>query len=195
MKYKIYYGQNKCKIPGYLLNMITGSSVNLAEYIRDMEEPTIKVDESNNYVTMTFEPIPADIAAALIADDKLRFQVVRHKANSRHTSNIDFPYEFEYAKYQYDGVVNVKYGLSIPNNGNRGGQNLGIVTRPTLSELTSGVIERDMSGLFDSIRLHKCQTHTQTSPFVAEFYFGFIYWESFSASPDIFKMGYYSREE
>lgn len=177
MKYKIYYGQDKCKIPGYLLNMITSSETSLAEYIRNMPEPTIEVEDG--IVTMTFEPISADIASALIEDDRLRFQVVRHKANSSHTQQIDFPYSFNHSKYiNYStGIPNEKYGLSIPNNGYTGAE-FKCVTRPTISELTSGTITRDMSGLLDNIRLHKCQVKGSQSPWEAEFYFGFIYWRS-----------------
>lgn len=194
MKYSVYYGDSKCVVYNtdvlYSLNM-TSMSNSLDSYIRNMPEPTVSVDD-NDFVTMTFEPIPENIASLIIEDDRLRFQVVRHKANSNHTKNLNFPYSFEYDKYEYGGIVNSKYGLSIPNNGvNR----LRIVTKPTLSELTSGTIIRDMSDLFQTIELHKCQTYTETQPFVAEFYFGFIYWKSWNDVPDTFKMGYYSRPE
>lgn len=187
-KYKIYYNESNCKIPNFTLNLVNN---NLAEYIKNMEEPIISVN--NDYVTMIFEPIPQTIASQLIQERKLKFQVVRHKANSSHTKNVIFPYSFKFSKYiNPSEIQNPKWGISIPNNGSN---NLKIVTNPTLSELTSGTLTRDMSDLFRNIKLHKCQTYTETSPWIAEFYFGFIYWENWSKPPRIFKMGYYSREE
>ena len=130
----------------------------------------------------------------LVSNGRLKFQVVRHKANSSHTKKINFPYTFQFPKYGNKGVENEKYGLSIPNNGNSLEGGLNIVTNPTVNELTSGTISRDMSGLFNNIRLKKCQIKFPANPYIAEFYFGFIYWEDWNSFPDIFKMGYYSRQ-
>ena len=197
MKYKTYYKGSKVVWYNtdvlYTLNMTSAQDINIADYIRSMPEPTVSVDE-DDFVTMTFEPIPENIASLIIEDDKLRFQVVRHKANSSHSKNIYFPYSFQFEKYiNLAEEQNLRWGISIPNNGWQGAV-FNVVTRPTISELTSGKIVRDMSGLFNNMRLCKCQTN-YTRPWTAEYYFGFIYWKSFSSAPDTFKMGYYSRVE
>ena len=150
MKYKTYYKGSKVVWYNtdvlYTLNMTSAQDINIADYIRSMPEPTVSVDE-DDFVTMTFEPIPENIASLIIEDDKLRFQVVRHKANSSHSKNIYFPYSFQFEKYiNLNEEQNLRWGISIPNNGWQGAV-FNVVTRPTISELTSGKIVRDMSGL------------------------------------------------
>lgn len=111
MKYQVYYLGSKCKVSTAgsvcILNMKKrNNNGKFASYISSMAEPTIEV--SNDIVTMYFEPIPVAIATEIVAEQRLKFQVVRHKANSSHTNKINFPYEFEFHTYWNHGQYNEK---------------------------------------------------------------------------------------
>ena len=212
MKYKIYHKGSR--VMSYqkddrciLFAPVEGEDVDLAEYIRNMPEPTVEVD--GNIVSFTFEPVPQKVAEKLVESKKLRFQVVRHKACSAHSSGLNpyFQYSWEFPKYkEYQKKkpgqqkseqieINEYHSISIPNNGNDG-KKLNIVSTPTVEELTEGYLERNVKNFFDYIILKKCKAHGKgrNNQWTAEFYFGFIYWEDLAGTPRIFKMDYYSRD-
>ena len=201
MKYKIRINRKKYEIyDGFGHKWQVGKDPEIMAprvFIEKMNEPALFMDD-NFRCTFVFDPVPPKVAEEMVRENKVRMQVIRHRANSRHSPvGKYFPYSFMRPIYQYDGHRNECYGLAIMNNGSKS-HPTNLISKPTYEELVSGQLIRDLSGIKNDTRppyiSDHCQTHSEDlwDDFYQEFYIGFIYWDSFNETPKLFKMAYWA---
>lgn len=193
MKYKIYYNGDKVKIPGFVVNM--GSTIvpskhraEIEAYIDNMDEPEL-TDNGDGTVTLSFDPIPEEMATWMVESKTVFFNIVRqnigncdgsrYERPTKFTVRQTFPYEWDYVQH------GVSSDISIPNTlSDRENRHIQI------NELKSGSITRDISYVYDfqySNSWSKMRAR-ESANFYLEFYMGIIYFDS-DNKPALYKMG------
>lgn len=199
MKYKVYSGTSKYSVYNgdnhYTLNMYKSGKYpkhreEIEAYIDNMNEPTL-IDNGNGSVTLTFNPIPQEMATWMVQSKTVFFNIVRQNLGNRnsrdhisddktwkgskHFVETYFPYEWDHIKTRNDP--------SIPNT------EIDLQNRTlTVSELTSGRITRNISHIYDYNYSNSLSDRACDEDFIFEFYMGLIYWDA-NNHPTLYRMG------
>lgn len=192
MSYKVYYKGNRTKIQYKgntcvvsLKEKINKHRAEIEAYMSNMSEPTIS--RNNNTITLTFNPIPQQMAQWMVQSKTVFFNVVRQnighrnsnshgrKRSSRHTIQKYFPYEWDYVTSNDDP--------SIPNTSNDYNNR-----QLTVNELTSGTLTRNVRHDFNLYYGNGFgDVRENCGDWAYEFYMGLIYWDE-QNEPRLYKM-------
>ena len=195
MNYKVYIKGNACvpynKGSKCIWRMRPSKHRSEIEtYFSNMSEPTL-TDNGNGTVTLSFTPVPREMATWMVESKSVGFHIVRqnignrtsrtHKNDARtykrscHTVDEYFPYEWDYVSHQNDPTI-------------ANGSSDQLIRRITVNELVSGQITRNISHLYDYRYSNSFSQNRTNSDFIFEFYLGLIYWNA-DNMPTLYKMG------